>query len=138
MKSVKVSDYMNRHPVVFTSQLAVEAAVERLLQSRQRGGPVIDAERNVIGFLSEQDCIAALLKGVYHQEQTATVADCMFHPVLTVNEDDAIVDLAERMTLEKPKIYPVLNHSQQLVGIITRTDVLRALDIHLHDGYPKH
>lgn len=136
MQSLKVHDYMNRYPVVFTPQLAIEAAVEKLLQSGQRGGPVIDDHRKVIGFLSEQDCLAAMLRDTYHKEQSAVVADCMYQgQVLTVAAEASIADLAQDMTQQKPKIYPVIDGDRQLVGIITRTDVLGAIFGQLQESY---
>jgi predicted transcriptional regulator len=57
MESLNVSDHMNQRPVTFTTEMTVAEAVERLLQSRQTGGPVIDEQNKVIGFLSEQDCL---------------------------------------------------------------------------------
>ena len=136
MPSVQVADYMNRHPVVFTATMAVERAVELLLQSKQRGGPVIDDKRNVIGFLSEQDCLAIMLRDTYHKEQSGTVNDCMYKgDVLTVYPDTDVMDLAQRIEKNKPKIYPVIDYERKLVGIIHRTDVLAALDLHLRTSY---
>lgn len=73
MQSVQVSEYMNRHPVVFREKMPIEEAVELLLKTEQRGGPVIDDNKKVIGFLSEQDCLATMLRDTYHKEQTGTV-----------------------------------------------------------------
>ncbi|RUO60197.1 CBS domain-containing protein [Pseudidiomarina insulisalsae] len=137
MNSMKVADFMHRRPVVFTEELPIEAAVERLLQSHQRGGPVVDKDRKVIGFLSEQDCLAAMLCDTYHKEMSANVADCMFRgDVLCVFAEDSITDLAQRMDAKKPKVYPVLDDStRQLVGVISRTDVLGAIDSYFQDSY---
>jgi CBS domain-containing protein len=134
---MKVADFMHRRPVVFTEDLSIEAAVERLLQSRQRGGPVIDAKHKVIGFLSEQDCLAAMLRDTYHKETSANVGDCMYRgEVLSVFADDSITDIAQRMDTKRPKVYPVLDDStKQLVGVITRTDVLAAIDQYFQDSY---
>ncbi|RUO40979.1 CBS domain-containing protein [Pseudidiomarina aestuarii] len=136
MQSLTVADYMNRHPVVFTASMSIEHAVERLLQSHQRGGPVVDDQQRVVGFLSEQDCLAAMLRDTYHNEQSANVGDCMFKgDVLMVVDHHSITDLAQSMQSNKPKIYPVVDSSGILVGIITRTDVLRAIDVHLQNHY---
>jgi len=136
MQSVLVSDYMNRHPVVFREQMSIEHAVELLLQSQQRGGPVIDERKQVIGFLSEQDCLATMLRDTYHKESGATVGDCMYRgDVQTVMLDKAVLDIAQNMSTKRPKIYPVLDYSRKLVGIIDRTDILRALDVHMRDSY---
>lgn len=138
MHSLKVVDYMNHHPVSFKSDMSIEVAVEVLLQSNQRGGPVIDDHHHLLGFLSEQDCLAAMLRDTYHNEQSATVADCMYQgQVVTVNADTSITDLAQQMTRPQPKIYPVLDNEQQVIGVITRTDVLRAIDLHQKDGFKR-
>lgn len=139
MRSLKVSEYMNRHPITFTSSMPIEDAVNRLLTGHQSGGPVINDKREVIGFLSEQDCIMMMLEGVYHQEQSATVADCMSPKTpVTVSDDSAIVDLAQQLGSGKPKLFPVVDEVNRLVGVINRTDILRAIDLHLKDAYLKH
>lgn len=136
MHSLKVVDYMNRHPVSFAPNMSIEAAVSILLQSSQRGGPVVDKQNKLVGFLSEQDCLAAMLRDTYHNEQSATVSDCMYQgEVVTVDANTSVTDLAQQMTANKPKMYPVINTERQLVGVITRTDILRAIDLHLRDGY---
>lgn len=136
MQSLKVVDYMNRHPVSFKPEMTIEAAVELLLQTGQRGGPVVDAGHKLVGFLSEQDCLAAMLRDTYHNEQGTSVADCMYHgDVVTVDADASITDLAQQMTNNRPKIYPVIDDERQVVGVVTRTDVLRAIDMHLGDNY---
>ncbi|WP_417684633.1 CBS domain-containing protein [Pseudidiomarina gelatinasegens] len=136
MHSLKVVDYMNRHPVRFAPDMSIEAAVSILLQSSQRGGPVVDEQNKLVGFLSEQDCLAAMLRDTYHNEQSATVSDCMYQgEVVTVDANTSVTDLAQQMTANKPKMYPVINTDRQLVGVITRSDILRAIDLHLRDGY---
>ncbi|TRW49830.1 CBS domain-containing protein [Aliidiomarina halalkaliphila] len=138
MRSMKVHDYMNRHPVKFTREMPVETAVAMLIAASQSGGPVVDDDKQVIGFLSEQDCLAMMLEGTYHKEQSATVADCMSNEVVTVNSDMAILDLAQELGNKRPKVYPVVDYAKQLVGVISRTDVLRAIDLHLRDSYANH
>ncbi|MCC5854973.1 MAG: CBS domain-containing protein [Idiomarina sp.] len=139
MRSLKVSDYMTRHPVIFTANMSIEEAVSRLITGKQGGGPVVNEQREVIGFLSEQDCIKMMLEGTYHKEQSATVGDCMSpHAPVTVMEDKAIVDLAQELGAGRPKLYPVIDYNRQLVGVISRTDVLRAIDLHLKDSYRNH
>ncbi|RWU12072.1 CBS domain-containing protein [Pseudidiomarina gelatinasegens] len=136
MHSLKVVDYMNRHPVRFAPDMSIEAAVSILLQSSQRGGPVVDKQNKLVGFLSEQDCLATMLRDTYHNEQSATVSDCMYQgEVVTVDANTSVTDLAQQMTANKPKMYPVINTDRQLVGVITRTDILRAIDLHLRDGF---
>ena len=138
MHSLKVVDYMNRHPVSFSPSMSIEAAVSVLIQSNQRGGPVVDAQHKLVGFLSEQHCLATMLRDTYHNEQSATVSDCMYRgEVVTVDADTSVTDLAQQMTANKPKLYPVIDAERQLIGVISRSDVLRAIDLHLREGYSR-
>ena len=61
MDLLKVADYMHRHPVTFTVDMPVEMAVALLIKGRQTGGPVVDSNNKIVGFVSEQDCLARML-----------------------------------------------------------------------------
>ena len=136
MESLKIEDYMNHRPVFFKGSESVVEAVERLLQSQTTGGPVIDINRNIIGFISEQDCIKAMLSSSYHSgESSKNVADVMKTDVLTKKPYESILELADEMSGTKPKTYPVVDDDNRLIGCINRTNVLKALDMHLHSLY---
>jgi predicted transcriptional regulator len=62
----------------------------------------------------------------------------MMKEVLTVKPYDSILELAQRMLKEKPKIYPVVDDGGYLLGTISRSDVLKAIDVQLQDGYKNH
>lgn len=48
--------------------------------------------------------------------------------VLTINEDDDLLSIAQQMLQQKPKVYPVLNVDKKVVGILSRRLILRAID----------
>ncbi|PSV48436.1 CBS domain-containing protein [Photobacterium indicum] len=134
MESLKVKDYMNSRPVTFDKHMSLSVALDKLLTAKQIGGPVIDEQKRVVGFLSEQDMIHKLLKVGYHCQDTHNVDDCMRPDVLTVSPEDSIIELAEVMSGQKPKIYPVVNNGQ-LVGVITRRDVLTAISTQIGECF---
>ena len=136
MESVKIKDYMDHRPVFFKGSETVVEAVEKLLIAKSSGGPVVDNDRNVIGFLSEQDCIKAMLSSSYYSgESSQNVSDLMKSNVLTKKPYDSVLQLAEEMSGTKPKTYPVVDDDNHLIGCINRTNVLKALDMHLHSIY---
>ncbi|MDP5029419.1 MAG: CBS domain-containing protein [Paraglaciecola sp.] len=135
MESLNVSDHMNLRPVTFNSEMTVAEAVEKLLQSRQTGGPVIDGQNKVIGFLSEQDCLVQMLESSYYREQVAHVKDVMRVEVIAVKPYLSVIELAQRMLTEKPKVYPIVDDDGFLLGTINRSALLNAIDLHLRDGY---
>jgi predicted transcriptional regulator len=137
VESLKVGDYMNTHPVTFTTEMPVVEAVERLLSVHQTGGPVIDEYKKVIGFLSEQDCLKQMMASSYYQEQICLVKDIMRTAVLSIKPYTSVFELAQVMLGEKPKFYPVVDDDGYLLGTINRTAVLNAIDVHFKDGYKK-
>lgn len=137
MESLQVNEYMNLRPVTFTWNMPVAVAVERLLDSKQTGGPVIDEKKKVIGFLSEQDCIVQMIESSYYREQVAQVKDIMQTQVLSIKPYTSIIELAQKMITEKPKVYPVVDDDGYLLGTINRSALLHAVDLQLNDGYKK-
>ncbi|WP_040572096.1 CBS domain-containing protein [Shewanella benthica] len=137
MESIKIADYMNRHPVTFTAHMPIAEAVELFLQNQQIGGPVIDENRKVIGFLSEQDCLIKMLEATYLNENHCDVGDVMHGDPLTVKKEASVLDLAQQMTHHQPKIYPIVDDEDKLIGIINRSAVLKAIDDHLRAMYER-
>ena len=137
MESLSVGDYMNKSPVTFTTNMPVVEAVERLLRVQQTGGPVLDENNRVIGFLSEQDCLAQMLASSYYNEQISLVKDIMRTEVLSIKPYTSVLELAQQMLLAKPKFYPVVDDDGYLLGSINRTAVLNAIDVQFKDGYTR-
>ncbi len=135
MESLKVADYMNHRPVKLSPEMPVAVAVEALLLSKQTGGPVVNKQNELVGFLSEQDCLSRMITSSYYREQVSRVEDLMQSNVLTVKEYSSILELAQRMLKEKPKVYPVVDDDGVLVGCINRSEVLNAIDVQLRSGY---
>lgn len=134
MHSLKVKDYMNHQAVTFTPDMSLSAALEKVLRSDHIGGPVINENEEVVGFLSEQDLLEKLIKVSYHCQDTHIVSDCMYSEVLSVTPEMSIIELAEMMKVGKPKVYPVLDQGR-LVGIISRSDVLKAVGKSIDDCF---
>ncbi|MAR92949.1 MAG: CBS domain-containing protein [Ketobacter sp.] len=125
-KSVVVRDCMSRKVVAFDVKDDIGDVVAVLLENKITGAPVLDADKKVIGFISEQDCIKEMLNTAFYCDLTANAGDIMKTEVVTVDPDMAISELAEQLNTHKPKVYPVVEEGR-LVGIIARSDVLQAL-----------
>jgi predicted transcriptional regulator len=136
MESMKVVDYMDRQPVLLHADMTLAAAVDKLLTQKKLGAAVVDVQGHLVGFLSQQDCLAVMLKSTYHCDLTANVSDCMRTEVLTVTKETPIITLAEQMLQSKPKIYPVIDQGR-VIGIIDRNAVLRAINISMQECYLK-
>lgn len=126
LKSALVKDYMSGKLVTFTPDTDVLDAIHQLVQHRIAGAPVVDDHGNLVGMLSEFDCMKVVLSAGYHHEPGGPVADLMVRDVKTVDASMSVIDLAELFMQSGFRRYPVLMDNR-LVGQISRRDVLRAL-----------
>jgi CBS domain-containing protein len=125
--SCLVKDYMARTLVTFKPDTDVLDAVHTLVKNRIAGAPVVDDEGNLIGMLSELDCLKVALQSGYHSQAGGPVSDYMSKGVVTVDAEMSIVDLAQQFLDSRFRRYPVMD-ANRLVGQISRRDVLRALE----------
>ncbi|WP_372964852.1 CBS domain-containing protein [Marinobacter sp.] len=126
MHSLKISEVMWNHIEPIRCGTPLTQVVNTLLSHHITGLPVVDDQRRVLGFISEQDCIHALLVSNYHSEGEPNVDDVMFRQPVTVSPDMSVIDLAQNLGAGKPKMYPVVEHGK-LVGVVTRTAILSQL-----------
>lgn len=131
MISILVRDYMQVNVQAIKADASVREVVEHLLKHNLSGAPVIDRNNNLVGFVSEQDCMKDMLNSAFYCEETASVNSIMRKDVLSVTPTTSILEIAETMLGNKPKNYPVIEQGK-LVGLITRRQILQAL--RTHDG----
>jgi CBS domain-containing protein len=125
-KSAVVKNYMTGKLVTFHPDTDVLDAIHELVEHGIAGAPVTDNRGNLVGMLSELDCMKVALHAGYHGDWGGPVSDYMSGDIETVDADMSIIDLAQ-LFLEKPyRRYPVIK-DHRLVGQISRRDVLRAL-----------
>lgn len=123
----KVSDYMSTNLITFTSYMDIHRAINTLLDNRISGAPVLDDDGILVGILTKKDCMRIAFSASYHKDRGGPVAEFMSSTVETVSVSDDIVEVAERFLKSPFRRYPVMQ-DDQLVGIIARHDVLRALE----------
>ena len=126
-KSVLVRDYMAGKLVTFKPDMDVLDAIHELVKHRIAGAPVVDDQGELVGMLSELDCLKIALNAGYFGDRGGPVSDFMTPDVQTVDAEMSIVDLAQRFLDSRFRRFPVL-HENRLVGQISRRDVLRALE----------
>jgi CBS domain-containing protein len=130
MQTLKIYVREFMHPLrhIFHVETSIEEVVETLSKNKVVGGPVIDSSNKLVGFITEQDCIKQMLNNTYYCDSHLLAGDIMRKNPLSVSPDYDILGLAESMTKKGPKIYPVVE-ADKVVGLITRSDVLKALSL---------
>ena len=130
LTTIAVTDYIQHSTVSVTPDTFLTDAVNLLLARKLSGLPVVDHQGIVVGFLSEQDCIYSMLSASYFCENHTLVGDVMTTAPMSVDAHESVVQVAEKMINNKLRAYPVVDQGR-LIGLITRADILRALQLHL-------
>ena len=127
MKSAPVRDFMATDLVTVTPDMDIHRAIRILLERQISGVPVIDESGELVGILSVKDCIKIAFSASYHQEWAGRVSEFMSTEVQTIESDTDIVEAAEIFLKNRYRRFPVVTDGR-LVGMISRYDVLRAIE----------
>jgi len=140
----KVRDVMTTRVVAVRGNATFKDIATLLTEYRVSAFPVLDDEGKVIGVVSEADMlskealVAAMgvqaarlgrIAGSPHHDEFAkaaavTAADLMTKPPVVVTPDEPVTSAARLMYHGRVKRLPVVGEKGQLVGIVSRADVL--------------
>ena len=125
--SLKVSDYMTTNLITFTPDQSIESVMQSLIKYRISGGPVVNAKKELIGIISEGDCIKQISESRYYNMpiQDQTIEKYMVKNVDTIDGNMNIFDAANKFLASKRRRFPIVENGQ-LVGQISQKDVLKA------------
>ncbi len=155
----KVSEVMSRLVVSVRPEARLEEAARLLREYHVSGLPVVTPPEHLVGVLSERDIVRSLNRGTgiesprgmldlllgsaptkgrslldvcrRHLRRTR-VSEAMSYGVVTVEPEFPIARAAALMQLHQVHRLPVLDPAGRLVGIVTRTDLLRAISGETH------
>jgi CBS domain-containing protein len=146
---MKAKDIMSVEVVTVTKDVTVQETAKLLTEHKISGLPVLEGKK-VIGMVTEGDLIfqdrkldppafIELLGGViflkdpnkylegFRKMIATRVEDMMTTKVISVREDTPIEEIAAIMTEKRINRIPVLNEEGELVGIVSRQDLVKSL-----------
>lgn len=126
LAKITVADFMTKRLVTLTKDTDVIDAIKKLMSHKITCAPVIDERERLIGMFSEIDGMNVFLQTVYNQGVSGKVGDYMTVDPVTVTAETSIIDLAKKFQESSVRSFPVFEDTE-MVGIISRTDLLRAL-----------
>lgn len=125
MSGLRARDVMTRELVTLSPELDVLAAMRLLLEHRISGAPVVDARGNLVGMLTQRDCLRVAYAASYHHEPAGAVSRYMSQPVETIPADLDLVEVIGVFLRSRYRRFPVLEDNRA-VGIVSRRDALAA------------
>jgi CBS domain-containing protein len=143
---MRVRDAMSANVISVAAQATILEAARTMLRNRVSGLPVVDAEGQLVGMVTEGDFLRRSEIGTerrrprwlefvlgpgrmaedYVRAAGRKVEDVMTRDPVTVREDDDLETVVELMERRRVKRFPVLRDGK-MVGIVSRANLMRAL-----------
>jgi len=143
---MKVADIMTREVTSVSPDTSATEAVELLLKMQISGLPVMDDNRKLLGMFTEKEVLAGILPSYVEKVGSFTyqdnpkavkqkiinmrgqrVKELMRRNVITVGAEANLCEAARVMLIQKARRLPVVNQAKEVVGIVSRGDIVRAL-----------
>ena len=145
-----IADAMTRDPVVVRAETPLNEAIQILAERRISGLPVVDDSGQLVGIISETDLmwretgvtppayIMFLDSVIYlqnpakherelHKALGQTVGEVMSSEPISISPDKPLKEAAQIMHEKEVRRLPVIDEAGQVIGILTRGDIVRAM-----------
>jgi CBS domain-containing protein len=103
-------------------------AVRRLIDEGVTGAPVVDGTGKVVGMLSEYDCLRLVAEGHRGDVARGAVRDFMSTTFTTVPPNMDVYYVAGMFLKDPANRRFAVVEGDHLVGVVTRKDILRAVE----------
>ena len=126
---ISVRDHMTTQLVTFRSDHSIAEVIDVLLEKGFSGAPVVNGRNELVGIISEGDCIKGLMSETYYNQPSALtkVGDCMVSNVVHIAPDVNIFEAAKKFLELRIRRFPVLDEDGKVIGQISQKDIIRAI-----------
>ncbi|NKI25413.1 CBS domain-containing protein [Arenibacter sp. 6A1] len=124
---ILVADYMTKKLITFKPEQSILEVMELFAKHHISGGPVLDCKGELIGIISEADCMKQISESRYFNQPILdkNVERFMSTEIDTIPYDMTIFDAAGIFDKHKRRRLPVMQNGI-LVGQISRKDIVIA------------
>tara|TARA_B100000315_G_scaffold190954_1_gene181111 strand:- start:37 stop:444 length:408 start_codon:yes stop_codon:yes gene_type:complete len=122
-----VRDIMDTHVPTLRPETKILDGINFLLRNRVTGAPVISDSGELVGIVTETDCLKVIAKGSDAQIAQGPVSNFMSAEVKTIPPNMDIYYAAGLFFQYDFRRFPVVEKGK-LIGAITRFDILRAIE----------
>ena len=119
---LRVQEVMTKDVITVTPQTSMTELKEILREHRISGAPVLE-HGELVGIISIEDLIKALAEG----EMAATVGKRMTRDPVTLRADEPLIRAVKYFARYGFGRFPVVGRGGELVGILTRGDIMQGL-----------
>ncbi|MFC3032010.1 HPP family protein [Pseudoalteromonas fenneropenaei] len=128
-----VSDLMTPDPLCVGENDTLKTAHDLMREKNIRHIPVIDAEGQLLGMLTQKIMIANVMKilatfgqhALERREKQQLVKEVMTTDFVAIKPDEQLKDMATFFVRNRHGCLPVVDTENKLVGILTSSDFVR-------------
>ena len=126
-ENITVADYMSKNLITFRPEQSVLEVMEILIKNKISGGPVVNEKYELVGIISEGDCMKQISESRYYNQpmDNVKVEQHMAKNVDTIDGNMNVFDAANKFLESKHRRFPIVENGK-LVGQISQKDVLIA------------
>jgi len=124
-RKLTVSDIMTHNLIVFKPQDTIHEVMTAFIKYRISGGPVLNDQGDLVGVISEADCMKEISDSRYFNMPILdkSVSHFMTKEVDTIQSNLSVFDAAALFSKSSRRRYPVMDENR-LVGQISRKDIV--------------
>ncbi len=120
LSKFRIADIMTPSPICVKVDTPKQQVLELMMRFKHLGYPVVDEFGRLVGIVTLKDII---------EKQGETVGEVMSRNVVAVTPDTTADKVLKLMTEKGIGRVPVVDESGRVVGIVTRSDIMRVTEI---------
>jgi len=122
-----VTNYMATDLITFKPDDEIGEVISKLNDNQISGAPVLNERKELIGIISEQDCLRVVIDSAYHNQPISKhlVKDYMQKNIITISHEADVVEAANMFLKHRFRRFPVVKDGI-LKGQVSKRDILRA------------
>ena len=126
-KYESVEKYMATDLITFSLEQDIQDVINTMIENEISGAPVLDADENLVGIITEKDCLKAIIDVAYHNQplSKSKVKDYMTKNPQTVSVENDVLDVTNAFLKTHFRRFPVVDKGK-LIGQVSRRDILKA------------
>ncbi|MCB9060224.1 MAG: CBS domain-containing protein [Halobacteriovoraceae bacterium] len=133
-QELTIDNYVTYSPVLcLDPQTSITVAANTMLNSNISGAPVVNSSGKLLGFLSEKDCLKHAYDEKYNQVPSGVTKDYMTKQVVVCRTNSPLFEAVDLFLKLPFHVYPVIDEEGKVVGVLQRSNILKAIcDLKTH------
>ncbi len=120
-KILKAMDIMEKNVITIGPEVTLDKAIQRLLENKISGMPVVDDNGKILGVISEKDILNFVFCGYLHNTK---VSEVMTENFVHFAPETRIEKIAVAISKYQFRRVPIVKDGT-VVGIVSRRDIIR-------------